>query len=59
MGRPLVARGQSGAKLVISDAHQVLVDAIGATLPGSSWQRRRTHYVRNLAPLVPKSASAG
>jgi transposase-like protein len=57
--RSLVARGLSGVKLVISDAHQGLVDAIGATLPGSSWQRCRTHYARNLAPLVPKSAVSG
>ena len=29
--------------MVTSDAHPGLVDAIGATLPGASWQRCRTH----------------
>ncbi len=41
--RDLVARGLSGVKLVTSDAHQGLVAAIGAALPGTSWQRCRTH----------------
>lgn len=57
--RSLIARALSGVKLVISDAHPGLVDAIGATLPGSSWQRCRTHYARNLASQVPKSAVSG
>jgi len=54
--RSLVARGLSGVALVISDAHQGLVSAVEATLPGSSWQRCRTHYARNLACQIPKSA---
>jgi transposase-like protein len=54
--RGLVARGLRGVELVISDAHQGLVAAIGATLPGASWQRCRTHYARNLLVKVPKSA---
>jgi transposase-like protein len=37
--RGLVARGLSGTSLVISDAHQGLVDAIASTLVGSTWQR--------------------
>jgi putative transposase len=47
--RSLVARGLGGVKLVSSDAHPGLVDAIAATLPGASWQRCRTHFMRNLA----------
>jgi putative transposase len=54
--RGLVARGLSGVQLVVSDAHCGLVDAIGAVLPGACWQRCRTHYSRNLAAQVPKSA---
>jgi putative transposase len=54
--RGLVARGLTGVKLVTSDAHQGLVDAIAATLPGASWQRCRTHFMRNLLTRVPKSA---
>ena len=41
--RGLTARGLSGVALVSSDAHAGLVSAIGATLPGATWQRRRTH----------------
>lgn len=44
--RDLVARGLSGVELVTSDAHSGLVAAIGATLPGASWQRCRTHWDR-------------
>jgi putative transposase len=54
--RGLVARGLAGVRLVISDAHPGLVDAIASTLPGSSWQRCRTHFLRNLLTKVPKSA---
>ena len=54
--RGLVARGLSGVRLVISDAHPGLVDAIASTLPGASWQRCRTHFLRNLLTKVPKSA---
>ena len=54
--RGLVARGLAGVRLVISDAHPGLVDAIASTLPGASWQRCRTHFLRNLLTRVPKSA---
>jgi putative transposase len=40
----LVARGLAGVKLVTSDAHTGLVEAIAANLPGATWQRCRTHY---------------
>ena len=56
--RSLVARGLSGVKLVTSDAHPGLVDAIAATLPGASWQRCRTHFMRNLLTRVPRSAQS-
>ena len=52
--RGLTARGLSGVKLVTSDAHAGLVAAIGATLPGASWQRCRTHYAVNLMSICPK-----
>ncbi|RSM57819.1 IS256 family transposase [Kibdelosporangium aridum] len=54
--RDLVARGLSGVQLVTSDAHAGLVAAIGATLPGVSWQRCRTHYTVNLMSLCPKAS---
>ncbi len=56
--RSLVARGLNGVRLATSDAHPGLVDAIAATLPGSAWQRCRTHAMRNLLTRVPKSAQS-
>ncbi len=51
----LVARGLAGVKLVTSDAHAGLVEAIAANLPGATWQRCRTHYAANLMAITPKS----
>ena len=51
----LVARGLQGVRLVTSDAHAGLVEAIAANLPGAVWQRCRTHYAANLMSVCPKS----
>jgi putative transposase len=55
----MVARGLRGVKLVTSDAHPGLVEAIAANLPGAAWQRCRTHYAANLMSTCPKSAWTG
>jgi transposase-like protein len=49
--RDLSVRGLSGVSLVTSDAHTGLVAALGATLPGASWQRCRTHYAANIMAM--------
>ena len=54
--RGLVARGLSGVQLVVSDAHEGLKGAIAAVLDGATWQRCRTHAMRNLLCRVPRSA---
>ncbi len=51
----LVARGLTGVRLVTSDAHAGLIEAIAANLPGATWQRCRTHYAANLMSVTPKS----
>lgn len=51
----LVARGLSGVKLVTSDAHAGLKQAIAPNLPGATWQRCRTRYAFNLMGVTPKS----
>jgi putative transposase len=56
--RSLVARGLGGVKLVCSDAHQGLKDAVAAVLDGAAWQRCRTHFMRNLLVKVPRHAQA-
>jgi putative transposase len=54
--RDLVARGLSGIRLVVSDDHKGLKQAVAAVLTGASWQRCRTHFARNLLSRVPRSA---
>ena len=54
--RGMVARGLTGVELITSDAHEGLKAAIAAVLPGASWQRCRTHFMRNLLSRVPRSA---
>lgn len=54
--RGLVARGLKGVQLVVSDAHEGLKNAVAKVLPGASWQRCRTHFMRNLLTRVPKKA---
>ena len=54
--RSLVARGLSGVRLVTSDSHRGLKQAIEAVLQGASWQRCRVHFMRNALSLVPKAA---
>jgi len=54
--RSLVARGLHGVKLVTSDAHAGLKAAIAAEPAGCTWQRCRTHFMRNLLTKVPKRA---
>ena len=56
--RSLVARGLSGVQLVISDAHEGLKTAIESVLTGASWQRCRTHAMRNLLTKVPKASQS-
>lgn len=44
--KTLIRRGLKGVKLVISDAHEGLKNAIACVLPGTSWQRCRVHCMR-------------
>ena len=54
--RSLSARGLGGVKLVVSDAHHGLRDAIATVFGGASWQRCRTHFMTNLLTRVPRRA---
>ncbi|CAK6699427.1 IS256 family transposase [Synechococcus sp. CBW1107] len=51
----LKERGLTGVKLVISDAHVGLTNAIRRMLQGCCWQRCRVHFARNLLQRVPKA----
>ncbi|MFZ2529523.1 MAG: IS256 family transposase, partial [Rhodococcus sp. (in: high G+C Gram-positive bacteria)] len=48
----LKARDLSGVHLVISDAHSGLKSAIAQQFTGSSWQRCRVHFMRNIRATV-------
>ncbi len=54
--RGLVKRGLQGVRLVISDAHEGLKQAISTVLTGATWQRCRVHFMRNLLATVPQGA---
>ena len=51
--RSLVRRGLSGVRLVVSDAHEGLKQAV-ARVFGASWQRCRVHFLRNALAHVPR-----
>jgi putative transposase len=55
--RSLRARGLSGVRLVISDAHEGLKAAIGAVFLGAAWQRCRVHFLRNVLTRIPKGSA--
>jgi putative transposase len=52
--RQLVARGLRGVRLVISDAHQGLRQALAACFAGASWRRCKVHFLRVAGAAVPK-----
>jgi transposase-like protein len=47
-------RGLKGVKLVITDSHSGLKAAINKKLIGSSWQRCKVHFMRNIMAKIPK-----
>ena len=55
--RSLVARGLAGVRLVVSDSHSGLKEAIFSVFSGATWQRCRVHFMRNALSQVPKAAS--
>jgi putative transposase len=53
--RSLRARGLKGVRLVISDQHLGLKNAIEAVMVGSAWQRCRVHFMRNVLARVKRT----
>lgn len=53
--KDLKHRGLSGVRLVVSDAHVGLRNAINTVFTGAAWQRCLAHYKNNLAVHVPSS----
>ncbi|SIT15469.1 Transposase, Mutator family, partial [Alicyclobacillus vulcanalis] len=44
--------GLSGVDIVVSDSHSGLVKALQTEFQGCTWQRRQTHFMRNLLDAV-------
>lgn len=55
--RSLRARGLSGVRLVVSDAHLGLKQAIATVMLGAAWQQCRVHFVRNVLARVPRGSA--
>ncbi len=47
--------GNTGVRLVVSDAHVRLTKAVGRMFQGCGWQRCRVQLARNLLQTVPKA----
>jgi len=54
--RDLRDRGLGGVRLVISDAHRGLTNAIARCFVGASWQRCRVHFMRDVLGRIPKGS---
>ena len=52
--RKLQDRGLEKVWLCVSDAHKGLQAAIRSTLHGTSWQRCKVHFMRNILAYVPQ-----
>lgn len=52
--RKLQERGLEKVWLCVSDAHKGLQAAIRSTLHGTSWQRCKVHFMRNILAYVPQ-----
>jgi transposase-like protein len=53
----LVGRGLRGVRLVVSDDHDAIKEAVKVELPGAAWQRCVVHFERNVLAHVPQAAA--
>jgi transposase-like protein len=54
--RHLASRGLKGVRLVTSDSHLGLKQAVCQVLVGATWQRCRVHFMRNALSTLPRVA---
>lgn len=53
----LVERGLTDVRLVVSDGHEAIQQAVDVELPGAAWQRCVVHFERNVLAHVPQIES--
>ncbi len=51
----LAERGLRGVRLVVSDDHEAIKQAVKVELPGAAWQRCVVHFERNVLAHVPQA----
>lgn len=57
--KSLKARGLSGVRLITSDAHEGIIDAISKQFPEVPWQRCQFHFSRNIVQKTPAKYQKG
>ena len=57
--KSLTKRGLKGVRMVTSDAHEGIIDAISKQLPEAAWQRCQFHFTRNILDKAPKKYQEG
>ena len=55
----LKARGLTGVKMITSDAHEGIIDAISKQFPDVPWQRCQFHFSRNITQKTPPRYQKG
>ena len=57
--RGLKERGLTGVKMITSDAHEGIIDAIKKQFPCVPWQRCQFHFSRNIIQKAPEKYQKG
>ncbi len=57
--KSLKNRGLHGVKMITSDAHEGIQDAISKVFPEVAWQRCQFHFTRNIVDKAPKKYQTG
>jgi len=55
----LKARGLTGVRMITSDAHEGIIDAISKQFPNVPWQRCQFHFSRNISQKTPAKYQKG
>jgi len=55
----LKKRGLTGIRMITSDAHEGIKDAVSKQFPDAAWQRCQFHFSRNIAQKTPKKYQQG
>ena len=57
--KDLKSRGLTGVRMITSDAHEGIIDAISKQFPDVPWQRCQFHFIRNIIQKTPARYQKG